>query len=125
MTEFKPSSNLFEKIILRIAREKKEQNFRRRLIFGSCFFVSFYLLFSSGFWFYQQGQETGFFQFVSLVFSSFNFILGYWQSFLMLLAESLPVEAVLAVLTFFVLAAVSLKNFLRGLRFLPLRFRLN
>ncbi|MDD5146604.1 MAG: hypothetical protein PHN39_02590 [Candidatus Pacebacteria bacterium] len=97
---------LFGKIMSRIQQEKRYRRLRRRIII-----FSFGLIASAGaiipvFKMAQAGfAESGFWQFFSLLFSDFEVVTAYWQSFALSLLETLPVMSLImlsaATLVFF------------------------
>lgn len=57
--------------------------------------------------------QSGFYEYLSLAFSSSRSILAYWKDFLSLLAESLPVISILSSLTLIFIFFLSLKYIMR------------
>lgn len=60
--------------------------------------------------------ETGFFQFVSLMFTDSQYVVSYWQNFTMSLLQSLPVINLAIFLAVIFIFLESLKFFVRNLR---------
>ncbi len=54
-------------------------------------------------------SQSGFYEYLSLVFSSGGLIISYWRDFLSSLAESLPVMSIALSLTLIVILFMSLK----------------
>ena len=54
-------------------------------------------------------SQSGFYEYLSLVFSSGGLIISYWRDFLTSLAESLPVMSIALSLTLIVILFMSLK----------------
>jgi len=54
--------------------------------------------------------QSGFYEYLSLAFSSNGLILTYWKDFLLLLAESLPIMSIILTLTLIFILFVSLKQ---------------
>jgi len=89
---YKPSEELYNKILNRISNEKSIVAMRKRLIFTSfvfAFSVSCFVL--SGLFFLSAVSKSGFFQMFSLIFSDFKVISSYSTSFILSLLESLPI----------------------------------
>lgn len=85
-----PPSGLLEKILKRIHREERILVLRRVVLFsitlaGSILaFVPALKILLSDF------SQSGFLNFFSLIFSDFPSVAAYWQSFAMILLETLP-----------------------------------
>jgi len=111
MTTINPPKGLLEKILKRIHKEERLLVLRRIIIFsvmltGSLLaFVPVLKILLSDF------GQSGFINFLSLIFSDFSSVATYWQSFAMILLETLPAVSLalfLAVLLIFLQSAKSL-----------------
>jgi len=111
MAIINPPKGLLEKILKRIHREERLLVLRRIIIFsvmlaGSLLaFVPVLRILLYNF------SQSGFIHFFSLIFSDFSSVATYWQSFAMILLESLPAVSLalfLAVLLIFLQSAKSL-----------------
>jgi hypothetical protein len=103
---------LFEKVILRIQKEKKFLIIKRRLALFSLILVFSLIGLIPSFYFLRSGfTQSGFGQFVSLIFSDSSVVFTHLSSFIFALLESFPVLALAAFL------AVIL-TLLQSLRFL-------
>jgi ABC-type spermidine/putrescine transport system permease subunit I len=85
-----PPAGLFGKIMNRIHKEERILVLRRVIIFSTTlvlslagFFPAFNLLLS-------DFNQSGFLRFFSLMFSDSSTVMIYWQSFAMILLETLP-----------------------------------
>ncbi len=83
---------LFEKIMARIAAEKLLLSAKRKMIliyFGIAgSLAGFYFAFKAA----REGIiESGFLQFLSLIFSDFSVVVSNWQTFALSLLEAIPV----------------------------------
>jgi len=76
----------------RIHREKQLLTVRRRIfIFSFIFIVSIIAIIPVFHGLEKAISDSGFLQFLSLIFSDFKIVMTYWQSFALSLLESLPV----------------------------------
>ena len=88
----KPSSDLYDKVLNRIAQEKNILIIKKRLIISSITFsISFVCFISSIFAFISAASASGFSEFFALIFSDFGTILSYWQNFALSLLETAPI----------------------------------
>lgn len=110
--KFEPSNMLLGKILSRIQAE------RRLMIIKSAVKFAVFLLFLIGsavelipaFEFMRNGLiESGFTQYLNLLFSDFETVVIYWQNFLLTLLESLPVFSIFIFLTVFLIFIESIK----------------
>jgi hypothetical protein len=62
--------------------------------------------------------QSGFYEYLSLIFSSSGSIITYWKDFLLLLAESLPVISIISLCTlifiFFLSAKYAMKQIIKS-----------
>ena len=95
----KPPEGLFAHIMERIREEERFLSFKKRFILFSAVllasvgaFVPVILAFKTTF------AQSGFPQFLSLIFSDFGLVIANWQDFSLALLESLPAMSVIAFL---------------------------
>lgn len=89
---YKPSEELYNKILNRISNEKSIVAMRKRLIFTSFVFaISISCFVLSVIFFLSAASQSGFSQIFSLIFSDFQIISSYSSSFVLSLLESLPI----------------------------------
>lgn len=111
-----PSGDLFEKIIQRIQREKALSRARRNVVlFCISIIVSCAVLAFGGKTAIDGLSSSGFLQFSSLLFSDFKIVAAYWQSFAMVLLESLPVMGLILTSAAILTLLESVKYFLKNL----------
>jgi len=92
LTEFEIPAGLFEKVMRRIELEKKAQILRRYFIFTSVSFVAaLILIFPAWRAFRSNIAQTGFNQYISLLFLDSKTVLANWQDYSLTLLESLPI----------------------------------
>ena len=95
--------NLFNKIITRINRRQRMLAISRVIVFSFSLLgslVAAWPIFSAV---KIEFVNSGFLQFLSLVFSDFEVIITYWQSFALTLLESLPaISIALSLLILFI-----------------------
>jgi hypothetical protein len=111
------SGELYNKVLQRINRERELLTIKRRLvIFSVSLAVSLVAFFPvinlvrAGF------AESGFLQFFKLIFSDFEVIKMYWQNFVLILLESLPISGIIMLLITLLIFIESLNILARDLR---------
>lgn len=88
-----PSSSLLPNIKQRLVKERARLIFRKRLagVFSAVGMVaSSLVLIATGISLYSSLGSSGFWNFLSLIFSDFDVVATYWQSLLWSLLEALP-----------------------------------
>lgn len=116
-----PPSGLFEKIVNRIHKEQRLLTIRRRIAIFSVglggslvAFIPVFKMLSA------ELAESGFIQFLSLLFSDFSIVVRYWQSFVPTLLETLPVISLIVFLTIIFVFLESLKFLIKNTKSLRL-----
>lgn len=105
-----PPAGLLERIINRIQTERNLLTVKRRLVIFSIGFIGSIAAFVPVFKMVYQGfAESGFMQFLSLLFSDTGVILTYFGNFLSSLLETLPVTGLLAFSVILLIFLESLK----------------
>lgn len=93
-----PHPELFNAICHRITAEQK-RIVRLHVLFFSIGLVSSFIAVVPVFRFMQTSMtQSGFFEFFSLLFSDVGLVTTYWQSFFLILLESLPAVSIAAFL---------------------------
>jgi hypothetical protein len=112
MTEnIEPPFGLLEKVLKRIRKEERLLVFRRTSIFSITLIGSFIGFIPALKMLLSDVGRSGFLNFFSLTFSDFSLVTAHWQSFSMILLETLPVVSLalfLALLLVFLQSAKSL-----------------
>ena len=85
-----PPIGLFEKIINRIHKEECVLVLRRIIIFSTTLVISLIGFFPALSLLMSGLNQSGFLNFFSLMFSDSSTIMTYWQSFAMVLLQTLP-----------------------------------
>lgn len=112
-----PPKNLFAKIMRRVDEEIKLAALRRRIIFFSILLVASIGAFIPAFQLaWAEFSESGFVDFLSLIFSDLNSVAAYWQNLGIALLESLPVVSAIAVLSVVFVFLQSLKFLARDIK---------
>lgn len=109
--QIEPPAGLLPKIMKRIRREERILLIKRVVAFSVTLVASFVAFFPVINMLVSDFTDSGFFNFFSLAFSDFSLILAYWQSFAMILLQTLPALSLalfLAVLVTFLQSARSL-----------------
>jgi len=86
-----PPKGLLEKIIKRIHREERFLVLRNTIIFSATLILSILGFIPSFKMLSSDFSQSGFLNFSSLMFSDFSIVSAHWQSFVMVLLETLPV----------------------------------
>lgn len=95
-----PPKDLFERIMVRIRNEQRFSAIKQRLMVCSLGTACSAAALIPAFRAMQAGfNESGFFQFFSLIFSDFETIITHWQNFVMSLLETLPIMNLVVFLT--------------------------
>jgi len=101
---------LLEKIMLRIADEKRAMATSRRVaVFSLALILSFVGLIPALKAVYFGFVNSGFIQIFSLIFSDTAIVMSLWQNFTLSLLETLPINGILAVGVLMAVFSLSLK----------------
>jgi len=90
MKEVIPSPELYLKIMKRLRKEERILAVKKVLLFSILFTSSAMGMVSAVKLLISQMQSSGFFYFVSLIFSDFSIVKAYWQNFLLATLEAMP-----------------------------------
>jgi hypothetical protein len=93
-----PPQSLLPSIIAAIAAKKRQAARLRLAIFGVFTLVSLVAMVPAIQYFIAEFSRSGFYNYLSLLFSDWNLALTYWNDFILSLAEALPVLALAAIL---------------------------
>jgi hypothetical protein len=85
-----PSPELFIKIMKRIRREERFLAFKKIGALSTILALSLIAFIPAIKMLAQELESSGFIQFASLLFSDFEIVKSYWQSFSLTLLETLP-----------------------------------
>ena len=117
MDEPKAPKYLLENIMRRIHMEKHISILKRRIAVFSLCFAAVAIVSVPVFRMIEKDfADSGFFEFLSLIFPHFSIVAAYWQSYLFALFESLPVMSVVAFLACILVLLGSLKLIVRDTR---------
>ena len=105
-----PPKGLLGKILKRIRKEERLLVFRKVIIFSVTLAGSLIGLVPSFKILLSDFSKSGFFSFFSLMFSDFSTIGKYWQSFLMILLETLPAASLALFLAVILILLQSAKS---------------
>lgn len=109
--QIEPPSGLLPKIMKRIRREERILLIKRTSVFSAMLIGSVIAFFPVSQMLVSDFSQSGFFSFLSLVFSDFSVVSSYWQTFIMALLQTLPALSLalfLAILVTFLQSARSL-----------------
>jgi hypothetical protein len=105
-----PPKGLLGKILKRIRKEERLLVFRKVIIFSVTLIGSLIGLVPSFKILLSDFSRSGFLSFFSLMFSDFSTITKYWQSFLMILLETLPAASIALFLVVILILLQSAKS---------------
>lgn len=111
-----PPSDLFEKIIKRIHRERRAVIMRKVVIFSGLLAGSIITLIPSIKMLLTDFNESGFIYFFPLLFSDFSTVLTYWQNFILIVLETLPVISLATSLFILLVFLQSLKLLTKNIK---------
>ena len=111
-----PSDELAEKILGKIKQAQKRKAKIRLAVFAVVSVLSVVALVPAGYWLWQDVSQSGFFQFVSLLFSDFGMVLAYWHNFVLAVLESLPVLSLIVFSGVAVLLLESIRSLSRNIK---------
>jgi len=106
--------DLFDKVMLGIERKKNSQALRRRFVLALISFLPF-LFITFPVWrnFQINIIQSGFSEYLALLFYDFKIVLANWQDFGLSLLESLPVISMAATLAVLLGLSLTLKFVIR------------
>ncbi|MFA6593785.1 MAG: hypothetical protein WCT16_00860 [Candidatus Buchananbacteria bacterium] len=102
-----PSEELLDKITLRLKREQAKRAKRRLAVFSLTLAASLTAFFPVCQFVWRDVSQSGFMDFVSLLFSDSALVLAYWQNFVLALLEVLPV---ISLALFLIVSAVFMES---------------
>lgn len=112
-----PPAGLLDRILSRIALERRLQRAKHRLVVFSIALLISIISFLPAFKLAQTSlRESGFSQFLSLLTTDWSIIMVYWQSFIFSLLESLPVISLAIFVAVIYIFALSLKFLTQDLK---------
>ena len=114
--EREPPKGLLEKILKRIRREERFLVFRRTAIFSVMLIASLLGVVPSLKIVLTDFGQSGFINFFSLLFSDFHSVATYWQSFLMILLETLPAASLALFLFILLILLQSFKSLVKNIK---------
>src|SRR3989344_4427907 len=103
--------NLRARVLLGVRKEEIKR--ARVFLLASALVIPASLV---GFWFVLQYLQTSFYSYLSLIFSDPDVVLAYWQQFLLVLLEALPVASMIVALIVFGALLTALKLFVENSR---------
>jgi len=111
-----PPIGLYEKIIKCIHREQRNLVLRRIALFSTTLIASMFGFFPASNMLLTDLNQSGFLHFLSLTFSDFSTVTTYWQSFTMILLESLPALSLAFFLAVLLTFLQSIKSLTRDVK---------
>lgn len=123
--QFVVPSGLMDKVMARLATEKRLQKEKLQLVILSVFVLILAVIIASV-WrsFYNQAQDSGFVQYLSLLYYDYDVVAIYWRDISLSLLESVPVISLIQITVIFGLVFYSLKSIYKYARDLFINYRL-
>jgi hypothetical protein len=116
ITEIEPPKDLLEKIFKRIHKEERILVLKRTFIFSSTLVISLLAFTPTLKILLSDFSQTGFINFLSLAFSDFAIVISHWQSFAIVLLETLPVISLALFLAVVLTFLQSLKSLTKNIK---------
>jgi hypothetical protein len=116
ITEIEPPKDLLEKIIKRIHKEERILVLRKTILFSATLAVSMFALIPTFKILLSDFSQTGFINFSSLLFSDFYAVMSHWQSFAIVLLETLPIISLALFLAVILTFLQSLKSLSKNVK---------
>jgi len=114
--DIQPPKGLLERILKRIHREERLLVLRKVIIFSAILMGSLAGLVPSLKMLLSDFSRSGFVNFFSLIFSDFSVAMMYWQSFTMILLETLPALSSALFLAVLLIFLQSIKYLMKNLK---------
>jgi hypothetical protein len=111
-----PPIGLLEKILKRIRKEERILVLRRLIVLSITLTGSMAGLIPSFKILLTDFSRSGFTSFFSLIFSDFSRVATYWQSFAMVLLETLPAVSLALFLAVFLIFLESTKSLIKNIK---------
>lgn len=109
-----PPEDLFGKVMERIQEERKIAEMKRRLVYVSAFFLfSIFACVPMWNFFKAEATQSGFLQYIGLVFYDFRVIAAYWQDLGLTILETIPAVSIAGMLAVFFAMLISLRFIIR------------
>jgi len=116
-----PPAGLLEKILNRIHSKERLFVLRRIIVFSVLLVGSLFALIPSFKILAADLGQSGFIHFFSLLFSDFSYVTAYWQSFTMILLETLPALSLVLCLALLVILLQSAKSLTKNIKIISKR----
>jgi len=117
-----PPAYLLGKILKRIHKEERLLVLRRVVLFSITFMCSVVAFFPVLNMLLSDFKQTGFLNFLSLGFSDFSVVATYWQSFTMVLLQTLPALSIALFLAILLVFLQSIKSLYKDIKIIRLSF---
>lgn len=114
--DIQPPKGLLGKILKRIHREERLLVLRKVIIFSVMLIGSLVGFVPSLKMLLSDFGSSGFINFFSLIFSDFSAVVTYWQSFTMILLETLPALGLALFLAVLLIILQSIKSLMKNLK---------
>ncbi len=114
--EIEPPYGLLDKILTRIHKEERILVLRRIILFSTTLIISIIGFIPSFKILASDLSQSGFINFLSLIFSDFSSVATYWQSFSMILLETLPAVSLAIFLAVLLILFQSIKSLTKNVK---------
>jgi hypothetical protein len=114
--QVKPPTHLKQRILSNIKSEESKKA-KIVLVFSSFGFVaSFIAIFPAFIYLGRSLYQSGFFQYLSAIFSDGGIVLTYWKDYISLIVESAPLFEILSVLVVMFVLLLSLRSTIKNIK---------
>lgn len=121
MKEFKhidPPQDLETKILNKIYNERRKNTFIKTSFLGATSIASLFGLINVGVILWQSFVQTGFYEYLSLIFSDSSVLSTYWKEYTLSLIESLPLVGLISLLAIAIVFVWSSAKAVRNVQFM-------
>jgi ABC-type multidrug transport system fused ATPase/permease subunit len=115
---------LLERILKRIHKEERLLVLRRTIIFSIMLAGSLLAIVPTFKILLSDFSQSGFINFFSLIFSDFSSVATYWQTFVMILLETLPVVSLALFLAVLLIFLQSIKSLTKNIKIIKSHYSL-
>lgn len=117
-----PSGDLSSRVLANIKKHQRQTSLRRFVVFSFVLLASIVAMIPAVRSLVSAFKQSGFIEFMSLIFSDTSMIAVYWKNFMFILLETLPVVSIAIFLTVLFSLLESIKFILKDIRYI---FRYN
>jgi len=116
LQSFEPPKALHANILARINVARTRAARIKSVLFGLTTVLSFAALIPAFTYLAQQFQQSGLYQYLSLIFSDGEVVLSYWQDYALSIVESIPFTEIIVFMTVLFVLLGSAKLVVKNIR---------